>query len=133
MTRVGFGLVIRVCSANWLIGFVGVVGLVVVWFHLLIGLFRQATKASAAQSRVKMLAKMEANAAPLPEGKSTFKAKIKLPTPPACHTKQARIQYHAFIHSYLTSCYLALPGQGATVVLVAAVVVAVVVVVVVVN
>ena len=68
-----------------------------------IGLFVQATKASAAQSRVKMLAKMEANAAPLPEGKSTFKAKIKLPTPPACHTKQARSQYEAFIQRYHTS------------------------------
>lgn len=48
----------------------------------------QATKASAAQSRVKMLQKMEANATPLPEGKSNFRAKMRLPTPPACHTKQ---------------------------------------------
>lgn len=78
---------------------------------LVIGLCGQATKASAAQSRVKMLAKMEANAAPLPEGKSTFKAKIKLPTPPACHTKQARIQCNTFIHRYLARMLIAiLPG-----------------------
>ncbi|CAN0018833.1 unnamed protein product [Pylaiella littoralis] len=52
---------------------------------------QHATKASAAQSRVKMLQKMEANATPLPEGKSNFRAKMRLPTPPACHTKQIEL------------------------------------------
>ncbi|CAN0202767.1 unnamed protein product [Ascophyllum nodosum] len=51
----------------------------------------QATKASAAQSRVKMLAKMEANSAPVPEETKAFKAKIKLPTPPPCHNKQVEL------------------------------------------
>lgn len=61
-----------------------------------------------------MLAKMEANAAPLPEGKSTFKAKIKLPTPPACHTKQARTNSVRYLFSPLP-CQLVLPAtcQGA--------------------
>lgn len=64
---------------------------VVDWLTLVLMLMLQATKASAAQSRVKMLQKMEANATPLPEGKSTFRAKMKLPPPPACHTKQASV------------------------------------------
>ncbi|CAM9810216.1 unnamed protein product, partial [Ectocarpus fasciculatus] len=55
-----------------------------------------ATKASAAQSRVKMLQKMEANATPLPEGKSSFRAKMKLPTPPACHTNQIELKGASF-------------------------------------
>ncbi|CBJ26283.1 ABC transporter, ATP-binding protein [Ectocarpus siliculosus] len=56
----------------------------------------QATKASAAQSRVKMLQKMEANATPLPEGKSSFRAKMRLPTPPACHTNQIELKGASF-------------------------------------
>lgn len=56
----------------------------------------QATKASAAQSRVKMLQKMEANATPLPEGKSNFRAKMRLPPPPACHTKQIELKNASF-------------------------------------
>ncbi|CAN0063074.1 unnamed protein product, partial [Ectocarpus sp. 12 AP-2014] len=55
-----------------------------------------ATKASAAQSRVKMLQKMEANATPLPEGKSSFRAKMRLPTPPACHTNQIELKGASF-------------------------------------
>eukprot|EP00903_Cladosiphon_okamuranus_P014012 g13030.t1 len=56
----------------------------------------QATKASAAQSRVKMLQKMEANATPMPEGKSNFRAKMKLPPPPSCHTKQIELKNASF-------------------------------------
>lgn len=54
----------------------------------LAGVYLQATKASAAQSRVKMLQKMEKNAAPPPESKRPFRARIKLPTPPPCHMNQ---------------------------------------------
>lgn len=51
----------------------------------------QATKASAAQSRVKMIEKMAKKATPPPEGKKSFTAKIKLPTPPPCHTTQVQL------------------------------------------
>ncbi|CAM9132684.1 unnamed protein product [Laminaria digitata] len=53
-----------------------------------------------------MLAKMEANATPLPEGKSSFKAKIRLPTPPACHTKQARSKHDTYRYSQLHTIVL---------------------------
>eukprot|EP00752_Nemacystus_decipiens_P011899 g10551.t1 len=56
----------------------------------------QATKASAAQSRVKMLRKMEANATPLPQKKSNFRAKMRLPPPPSCHTTQIELKNASF-------------------------------------
>lgn len=75
----------------------------------------QATKASAAQSRVKMIEKMAKKATPPPEGKKSFTAKIKLPTPPPCHTTQVTrltdcctrtIQHYTVVYSTATLCYL---------------------------
>ena len=57
---------------------------------LLLMLMAQESMASSAQSRVKMLKKMEANATPLPERKTSL-AKMKLQPPPACYTKQASV------------------------------------------
>lgn len=74
----------------------------------------QANKASAAQSRVKMLAKMEANATPLPEGKSSFKAKMRLPIPPACHSRQVS-PHAAFKERFQCQSAVAVSNQRWTV------------------
>jgi ATP-binding cassette, subfamily F, member 3 len=52
----------------------------------------QATKASAAQSRVKRIEKIEKAAAPAPVSTRAFKAKIKLAAPPLCHRDMLQLK-----------------------------------------
>jgi ATPase subunit of ABC transporter with duplicated ATPase domains len=48
------------------------------------------TKSAAAQSRVKQMEKIKANAIEAPEGLQAHRANLQFPKPPACHFEQVR-------------------------------------------
>jgi len=55
-----------------------------------------ATKASQAQSRVKMIEKLKREAVAAPEGVQRFRPKLNLPYPPPCNFEQLQLQDAAF-------------------------------------
>jgi len=55
-----------------------------------------ATKASQAQSRVKMIEKLKAEAVGPPEGVERFRPKLQLPRPPPCNFEQLQLSGAAF-------------------------------------
>mmetsp|Transcript_136006 Transcript_136006/g.235939 ORF Transcript_136006/g.235939 Transcript_136006/m.235939 type:complete len:865 (-) Transcript_136006:849-3443(-) len=55
-----------------------------------------ATKASAAQSRVKMIEKLRAEQIEKPTGVKTFRPKLNLPPPPPCYEEQLELTDAAF-------------------------------------
>jgi len=55
-----------------------------------------ASKATQAQSRIKMIEKLKADNIEAPEGISTFRPKLVLPKPPPCHEEQLKFEDAAF-------------------------------------